>query len=186
MRGRPPTLTVGPSIFSPSVVLGWSFMSKEAHRQIAICYLLLQGDHWVPVSPDRRLTARDRSSADGPIISAELVAEVRGTKIVGWRERIGSLFRDVGPDGEVLPLDTRLAAATGGALLADAWVSSPGVVGINSRLVERRRAREERTIPTHLHASAFARAETQILDRLNGFNAVGVRLVPISPNNTGG
>jgi hypothetical protein len=33
------------------------FMSKEAQRQIAICYLLLKGEHWIPVSPDRRLTA---------------------------------------------------------------------------------------------------------------------------------
>lgn len=154
-------------------------MVKPAQRQIAICYLLLKGDHWVPVSPDRQLTGRDRSSPDGPVISAEVIAEVQGTVIVGWREKIGALFRDVGPDGEVLPLDTRLAAATGGALLSDAIVSAPGVIGINSQLVARRRAREERTIPSHLRASAFARAEAQILDRLHGFSAVGVRLVPI-------
>jgi hypothetical protein len=25
-------------------------MSKDAQRQIAICYLLLKGEHWIPVS----------------------------------------------------------------------------------------------------------------------------------------
>jgi len=119
-------------------------MSKVAQRQIAICYLLLKGEHWIPVSPDRRLTAVDRSSPDGPVIMAELIAEVEGSRIAGWRKA----------------------------------ASARGVVGINSRIVERRRAREERTIPSHLYASVLARAETQILDRLNGFNAVGVRLVP--------
>ena len=50
-------------------------MSEPAQRQVAICWLLLKGGHWIPVSPDRRLTARDRSSPDGPLIMAELVAE---------------------------------------------------------------------------------------------------------------
>jgi hypothetical protein len=114
---------------------------------------------------------------------AELIAEVEGDRIVGWR-KMGSLIQDVGPDDEVQPLDTRGPAAIMGALLSDGAVNAPGVVGINSRIVERRRAREERRIPAHLHASALARAETQILDRLNGFRAVGVRLVPIPSNDT--
>ena len=164
-------------------VLKSSTMSKAAQQHIAICYLLLKGDRWVPVSPDRRMTARDRSSANGPVIMAELIAEVEGDRIVGWR-KMGSLIQDVGPDDEVQPLDTRGPAAIMGALLSDGAVNAPGVVGINSRIVERRRAREERRIPAHLHASALARAETQILDRLNGFRAVGVRLVPIPSNDT--
>jgi hypothetical protein len=153
-------------------------MSKEAQRQIAICYLLLKGEHWIPVSPDRRLTAGDRSSPDGPVIMAELIAEIEGSRIAGWR-KVGSLFQDIGPDGEVEPLDTRLPAAVMGALLSDGAASASGAVGINRRIVERRRAREERMIPSHLYASVLARAETQVLDRLNGFKAVGVRLVPI-------
>src|SRR5215471_19330808 len=160
-------------------------MDKPAQRQIAICFLLLKGDHWVPISPDRRVTARDRSTPHGPVISAELIAEVEGAQIVGWREKVGALFRDVGPNGDLEPLDLRPAAAVSGALLADAMVSAPGVVGINSRIVERRRAREERTIPAHLQEAARARAETQILDRLNGFTAVGVRLYPIPPDDAG-
>jgi hypothetical protein len=63
---------------------------------------------------------------------AEVSADVEGTSIVAWR-KIGSLFQDVGPNGEVQPLDTRLAAAVGGALLSDALVSAPGVVGINRK-----------------------------------------------------
>ena len=73
-----------------------------------------------------------------------------------------------------------------GALLSDGAASARGVVGINSRIVERRRAREERTIPPRHFASVLARAETQILDRLNGFNAVGVRLVPIPSDEASG
>jgi hypothetical protein len=160
-------------------------MTKTAQRQIAICYLLLKGEHWIPVSPDRRLTAGDRSSPDGPVIMAELIAEVEGDRIAGWR-KIGSLFQDVGPNGEVEPLDTRLPGAIMDALLSDGAARALGVVGINSRLVERRRAREERTIPSHLYASVVARAETQILDRLNGFKAVGVRLMPIASDEIGG
>jgi hypothetical protein len=115
---------------------------------------------------------------------AELIAEVEGNRIAGWRQ-VGSLFQDVGP-GEVASLDTRLPAAIMGALLSDGAASARGVVGINSRIVERRRAREERSIPSHLYASVLARAETQILDRLNGFKAVGVRLVPIPCDEVGG
>jgi hypothetical protein len=154
-------------------------MSKT-QRQIAICYLLLKGEHWIPVSPDRQMTADDRSSPNGPVITAELIAEVEDGRIAGWSQ-VSSLFQDVGPDGKVEPIDTRVSAAIMGALLSDGAASARGAIGINSRLVERRRARQERTIPSHLHAAVLARAETQILDRLNGFKAVGVRLVPISP-----
>ena len=156
-------------------------MTGEARHQIALCYLLLKGEHWVPVSPDRQLTAGDRSSPAGPIVTAEVIAEVEGRRISGWR-KIGSQSQYVGPDGEVQPLDARLPAAIMGALLSDGAASERGALGINSRLVERRRAREAHTLPPHLHASLLARAETQILDLLHGFKAVGVRLVPFPSN----
>lgn len=160
-------------------------MSSEPQLQIAICYLLLKGEHWIPVSPDRRLTANDRSSPDGPVIMAEVIGDVEDNRVSGWK-KVGSTFQNVGPDGRVEPLDTRLPAAIMGALLSDGAASARCVVGINSRIVERRRAREERTLPPHLYASVVARAETQILDRLNGFNAVGVRLVPIFSDEASG
>ena len=160
-------------------------MTKELRHQIAICYLLLKGEHWIPVSPERRLTASDRSSPDGPVIMAEVIGEVEGSQVSGWR-KVGSIIQNVGPDGTVEPLDTKLPAAIMGALLSDGEASARGVVGINSRIVERRRAREEWSIPPHLFASVIARAETQILDRLNGFNAVGVRLVPIPSDEASG
>ena len=160
-------------------------MTRGPRHQIAICYLLLKGEHWIPVSPERRLTASDRSSPDGPVIMAEVFGEVEGSQVSGWR-KVGSLIQDVGPDGTVEPLDTKLPAAIMGALLSDGEASARGVVGINSRIVARRRAREEWTIPPHLHASALARAEMQILDLLNGFNAVGVRLVPIPSDEASG
>jgi hypothetical protein len=44
---------------------------------------------------------------DGPIIIAQVSADVEGTNIVAW-SNIGSLFLDVGPDDEVQPLATQL------------------------------------------------------------------------------
>lgn len=116
---------------------------------------------------------------------AEVIGEVEDNQVSGWKN-VGSLFQDVGPDGTVEPVDTKLPAAIMGALLSDGEASARGVVGINSRIVARRRAREERTIPLHLYASVLARAEMQILDRLNGFNAVGVRLLPIPSDEASG
>jgi len=116
---------------------------------------------------------------DGPLIMAELVAEVEGGQIVAWRERTGSLFQDIGPDGEVLPLDRRLAAASAGALLSDALVSRPGVIAISGRLVERRGGRGRSGRSPLNPRIGVRRAEMQILDRLNGCKAVGARLCPI-------
>ena len=151
-------------------------MSKQAQPQIAICYLLLKGEHWIPLAPDRKLSAGDRSSSDGPAVTAEVIAEVEGDRIVGWG-KVRVLFRDVGPSGEVAPPDTQLAASIIGALMADGAASTHGAVGINSRIVEGKRAREQDRLPSHHRTSALARAETQILDRLHGFSAVGVRMI---------
>ncbi len=102
--------------------------------------------------------------------------EVEGGRIVGWN-KVNASFRDVGPDGEVAPPDTRLAASIIGALMADGTASLHGAVGINSRIVEAKRAKVACRLPNHLRASAIARAEVQILDRLHGFSAVGIRLI---------
>ena len=158
-------------------------MSKEAQRQIAVCYLLLKGEHWIPLAPDRRLSAGDRSSPDGPVIMAELIAEVAGGRIVGW-SKVGASFRNVGSDGEIAPPDLRLAASIVGALMADGTATVHGAVGINSRIVEAKRAKEQSRLPDHLRASALARAEIQILDRLHGFSAVGVRLIQAPVDET--
>ena len=154
-------------------------MTRGPRHQIAICYFLLKSEHWIPVSPERRLAAGDRSSPDGPVIMAEVIGDVVDSRVSGWR-KVGSVIQNVGPDGNVDPLDTRLPAAIMGAFLADGAANARGVVGINSRIVDRRRAREEWAMPPHLYASVLARAEMQILDRLNGFNAVGGRLVTIA------
>ena len=131
---------------------------------------------WGLVAPGRRLSTNDRSSPDGPVIMAELIAEVERGRSVGW-SKVGASFRDVGPDGEVAPPETRLAASIIGALMADGTASLHGAVGINSRIVVAKRAKEDCRHPKQLRASALARAEIQILDRLHGFSAVGVRLI---------
>lgn len=151
-------------------------MSDATGRQIAICHLLLKGEHWLPVSPDRKLSARDRSSPDGPVVVAEVIAEVEEGRITEWGD-VGATYQTIHADGEVEPLDTRMAVAVIGAGLADGTASAHGVIGINRRLVERARAQQVRQLPAHLKASAMTRAETQILDRLHGFNAVGVKLI---------
>ena len=151
-------------------------MSKEAQRQIAVCTLLLKGEHWIPLAPDRRLSEGDRSSPDGPVIMAELNAEVERGRGVGW-SKVGASFRDVGPDGEVVPPDTRLAASIISALMADGTARLHGAVGINSRIVAAKRGKEGSRLSDHHRASALVRAEIQILDRLHGFSAVGVRLI---------
>jgi hypothetical protein len=160
-------------------------MKKDAQRQIAICYLLLKGEHWIPLAPGRRLSAGDRASPDGPVIMAELIAEVEGGRIVGW-SKVGATFRDVGPDGAVTPADLRLAASTIGALMADGTANVHGAIGINSRIVAAKRAKEQGRLPHHHRDSALARAEIQILDRLHGFNAVGVKLIEAPIGVTGG
>ena len=159
-------------------------MSKKAQRQIAVCYLLLKGEHWIPFAPGRKLSAGDRSSPDGPVIMAELIAEVEGGRIGGW-SKVSASFRNVGPDGEVASPDTRQAASIIDALMADGTASLHGAVGINSRIVEAKRAKEECRLPNHLRASALARAEIQILDRLHGFSAVGLRLIQAPIDETG-
>ena len=158
-------------------------MSSEGQCQIAICYLLLKSEHWIPHAPSRRLSAGDRSSPESPVTMAEVIAEIDGIRIVGW-SMVRATFREVGSDGQVAPLDMRLPASIIGALMADGTASLHGAVGINSRIVEAKRAKEERRLPDHLRASALARAEVQVLDRLHGFSAVGVRLIRASIHAT--
>lgn len=159
-------------------------MSNETQRQIAICFPLLKGEHWIPLAPGRRLIASDRSSPDSPVITAELIAEVEGGRIVGW-SKVGASFRDVGPDGEVAAPDTRLAASFFGALMADGTANLHGAVGINRRIVAAKHAKEQRRLSDHHRASAFVRAEVQILDRLNSVSAVGVKLIDGPIDETG-
>jgi hypothetical protein len=131
-------------------------MASEPRHQIAICYLLLKGEQWIPVSPDRRLTVIDRSSPDGPVIMAEVIGEVEENRVSGW-SKVGALMQEFGPDGKLAPLYTRLPAAIMIALLSDGAARARGAVGINSRIVERRRAREERTIPPRQYGSVLRR-----------------------------
>ena len=159
-------------------------MSNETQRQIALCFRLLKGEHWIPLAPGRRLSAGDRASPDGPVIMAELIAEVEGGRIVGW-SKVGATFRDVEPDGAVASPDIRLAASIIGALMADGTANLQGAVGINSRIVAAKRAKEGRRLSDHHRASALVRAEVQILDRLHGFSAVGVKLIEAPIEETG-
>jgi hypothetical protein len=65
-------------------------MSEEARHQLAICDLLLKGEHWISLAPGRRLCAADRSSPEGPVNMTELIAAAEDCRIAGW-SKVGTL-----------------------------------------------------------------------------------------------
>jgi hypothetical protein len=152
-------------------------VSEPAAKQIALCHLILRGDHWLPFGLDAKVSAGNRSSPSGAIIRALLMADIEGQEIVGWRKP-SFIVQEVLPDGSVQGLDLRLASAALEAAIEDAKARDAGVVGISERLVKRRREAEEQCVPEHLRQSAFDRAAVQILDRLHGRRTIGVTLVP--------
>ena len=156
-------------------------MNETAEKQIALCSLILRGDHWLPMPVDGDLAASERSSPDGPIIRAIAVAVTEGQKIVHW-QRLDFEVREVAPDGSIVDPDPELAlaAATLGAAHEDAKARHAGAVGINELLANRRREQEEQRVPDDLRRSALDRARSQILDRLHGRKTVGVTLVRAS------
>jgi hypothetical protein len=131
----------------------------------------------LPFGLDAKVSAGNRSSPNGAIIRALLMADIAGQQIVGWRKP-SFIVQEILPDGSVQGLDLRLAGAALGAAIEDTKARDAGVVGISERLVKRRREAEEQRVPEHLRQSAFDRAAVQILDRLHGRRTIGVTLVP--------
>ena len=149
-------------------------MTETVRHQLALCRLVLIRDHWIPISWDTMLTKEHRSSPNGPVISAELIANVKGEQIVGWKQPSFS-FAEVGEDGSA-DVDLKEVAAVLGAGHSDAVAEASGAIGISQRLVERRRNEKVDQIPEQLRKAAFERAAWQIGDRLRGFKATGVTL----------
>lgn len=152
-------------------------MTNQA-RRIAGCHLLLRGTRWMPVSLNRALGANDRSVPGGAVISAYLSAVVEGDTIVGWLKNSAFSVRDVQPDGTLTPLDLTAAALAVDAVSADTMATRTGAIGITSLIAERR-IDEQNTghLSAGLREAAFARAEVQILDKLQGHSVVGVLLL---------
>lgn len=151
-------------------------MQPENQRQVALCLLVLVNEHWVPLALNAQSMSKYRSSPDGPVITAQLIADVDGGQIVGWREPVFEA-RDVNDDGS---LDYRLheVAAIMEAPLSDAMADAAGAIGISRRLIEHRRERRRFAISPWLQTAAYQRATIQIADRLRGVKTTGVTLVP--------
>jgi hypothetical protein len=101
-------------------------------RRIAGCHLLLQGTRWMPVSMNKKLGPKDRCSAGGAVITANLFAVIEGDTIVGWLKNSGFTVQEVQADGNLAPLDFSAAALALDAHNADAEAAKAGVVGISS------------------------------------------------------
>lgn len=131
----------------------------------------------MPVSVNKTLGANDRCSPGGAVISAYLSAIVEGGMIIGWMKNSAFSVQEVQPDGTLTPLDLTAAAAASQAHSADTEAKRVGVVGISS-LIAARRIQEQNTghLSSLLRQAAFERATVQILDKLQGHPAVGVRL----------
>jgi hypothetical protein len=148
----------------------------ENQRQVALCLLVLVNEHWVPLALNAQSMNKYRSSPDGPVITAQFVADVEGGQIVGWREPVFEA-RDVNEDGS-LDYNLHEVAAMMDAPQSDAEADEVGAIGISRRLIERRRERRRGAISTRLRAAAHDRAMVQIADRLRGVKTTGVTLVP--------
>lgn len=152
-------------------------MTETDPSQLALCRLILVRDHWIPLSWNATLTTEHRSSPNGPIISAQLIAEVKGEQIVGWRQTSFDVA-EIREDGSVDTYNPQDIAAALAAGHSDATAQAAGVIGISHLLMERRRDEKVSQVPEQLRKAAFERASWQIGDRLRGWKAVGVTLVP--------
>lgn len=150
-------------------------LSENQAKQIATSHLLLKADHWIPVSLDLNLTAEHRSSSQGPVITAHLIADVDGVRIVGWKKPQFEI-RQVRPDGSLAPYDLESVVRVLDAFNQDNEAEAAGAIGINRAILAKEDDREFEKLSAELREAAFQRARLQILDRLYGFRAAGVRL----------
>jgi hypothetical protein len=99
---------------------------------------------------------------------------VEGNRIVNWHSPQFGIHA-VKPDGS---LEYDLVGAIAGleAYNTDAQAKSLGVVGINRAIRDRVRKNPADQISPELQRAAFERATIQILDRLHGVKAAGVRI----------
>lgn len=154
--------------------------NAQPTRKLAYCRLLLREEHWVPIAIEKKLTAMDRMSPNGPVVTAFFTAVVEGTRFIGWPEKQNNrpfAINEVQQDGTVEFLDEAFMADFL-AKDADDEAALNGVVGINQRIVERRSKKLLEIIPEHVQAAAFDRARIQILDKLHGQKPVGVMFSP--------
>jgi hypothetical protein len=88
------------------------------------------------------------------------------------------MVREIGADGALAPIDLAPEVLALNAGYFDASAAAAGAIGISSLIAERR-IHEQKTgnLSATLREAAFARAEVQILDKLQDHSVVGVLLL---------
>src|SRR5688572_14191051 len=94
-------------------------MKQADQPKMAACRLVLKEGQWSPVGVNAELTADHRSAEDGPVIHAMLLADVKGTEVLGWKAP-GFHVQEVLEDGSLQPLDLSSVAEALDAMTKDA------------------------------------------------------------------
>lgn len=142
---------------------------------IAGCSFFLQDGEWKPCRIDAKLTDRHRSTADGPIITAQVTAAVDGPHVMAWSKPT-YLRRSVREDGTIEPLDLTRVAEVLDAGARDAEASQTGAIGINQKLLDRKPDPQGWTPTPELHDKLFQVARTLIEQKIRGRRVPGVWL----------
>ncbi|MCZ6773776.1 MAG: hypothetical protein O7G83_17600 [Proteobacteria bacterium] len=141
----------------------------------ALCFLYLQDDKWVPHSPNSELTARHRSTPNGPVIDAVVQATLLDANINSWGD-LNFLVREVTDSGELEPIDLPQVARVFEAAREDEKAEAAGVIGISQKL-ERRARQSQRWQPsTGQLETLYKTAEHLILASYLGGRPIGVNI----------
>ena len=143
--------------------------------QIALCRLIEQNNHWLPIGWTTELNASHRSTPEGPILHAQIYADVSGGEIVGWRRACFSAY-DVKTDGSI-DYHLKDVPLILGADKNDKAAVEAGAIGISRKILKQRQEREQSRISNEQRAAAYERAIIQIKDRLAGQKVKGVTLI---------
>jgi hypothetical protein len=141
----------------------------------ALCFLYLQDDKWVPHSPNSELTARHRSTTEGPLIDAVVQATVLDANIVSWGD-LNFLVREISDSGELEPIDLSYVARVFEAAHKDEKAEAAGVIGISQKLERRaRQSQQWKPSPEQL-GTLYKTAEHLILASYLGGRPIGVNI----------
>ena len=141
----------------------------------ALCFLYLQGNKWVPHSPNTELTAKHRSTPNGPLIDAVVPATLLAGNIISWGE-LNFLVREITDSGELEPIDLSQVARVFEAAHEDEKAEAAGVIGISQTLERRaRQSQQWQPSPRQLE-TLYKTAEHLILASYHGGRPIGVNI----------
>ncbi len=141
----------------------------------ALCFLYLQDDKWVPHSPNSELTARHRSTPNGPIIDAVVQATLLDANIISWGEP-NFLVREITDSGELEPIDLPQVARVLEAAHEHGKSEAAGVIGISQELERRARQSKQWQPSPGQFETLYKTAEHLILASYLGGRPIGVNI----------